>query len=92
MKKGLKAPEEALAGATDFLHFFGHVARGLVWARMAQAAADALGAGAEDRGIYEAKLATARFYMARVLPETGLRRWRIESGSTPVMSLPADAF
>ncbi|MBP7002027.1 acyl-CoA dehydrogenase C-terminal domain-containing protein [Amaricoccus sp.] len=86
VQKGMKDPNEALAGSTDFLHLFGLVGLGLMWARMARAA---LG---RDDDFGRAKLATARYYMARTLPETGLRLARIQSGAGPVMALPAEAF
>jgi hypothetical protein len=79
-------PNAALAGSTDFLHLFGHVALGLMWARMARAALD----GGDD--FHAAKLATARYYMARQLPATALHLARIRSGAEPVMALPAEAF
>jgi butyryl-CoA dehydrogenase len=66
---GLAKPEEAAAGATEYLRAFGLVALALMWARMAKVAlthADS----PEDAGFYRAKLATARFYMQRVLPQT----------------------
>jgi alkylation response protein AidB-like acyl-CoA dehydrogenase len=92
MQAGMKNPNAALAGSVDFLMLFGHACMGLSWARMAKAAQRALAEGAEDRAYYEAKLATGRFYMARMLPETKLRLARIESGAEPVMDLPAEAF
>jgi hypothetical protein len=88
----MRDPDAALAGATDFLHLFGHVAIGWCWAQMAAAAQAALDAGTGEAAFYEAKLATGRFYMARLLPETGLRLARIRSGAAPVMDLPAAAF
>ena len=90
--EGMRAPDAALAGATDFLHLFGHVAIGWCWAEMAVAAQAALDGSTEDRAFYEAKLARGRFYMARLLPETGLRLARIRSGAEPVMDLPAATF
>ncbi len=92
MAEGMKDPNAALAGATDFMHLFGHVAIGHAWAQMAKAAHDALEAGTDERAFYETKLATGRYYMARLLPETGLRLARIRSGAAPVMDLPAEAF
>jgi hypothetical protein len=92
MAEGIKNPDAALAGATDFMHLFGHVAIGHAWAQMAVAARAALDAGTDDPAFYEAKLATGRYYMARLLPETGLRLARIRSGAAPVMDLPAEAF
>jgi hypothetical protein len=84
--QNVRQPNAALAGSTDFLHLFGHVALGLIWARMARAAL----AGTGD--FHAAKLATARYYMARQLPATALHLARIRSGAEPVMALPAEAF
>ena len=83
--QNLKDPNAALAGSTDFLHLFGHVALGYMWARMARAANT-------DDAFHAAKRATGRYYMARLLPATALHLARITSGAEPVMSLPAEAF
>ncbi|NAZ36436.1 acyl-CoA dehydrogenase C-terminal domain-containing protein [Rubellimicrobium sp. CFH 75288] len=92
MERAAKAPEDALAGATDFMHLMGHVCLGLMWARMAVAAHRALAEGRGDRAFLEAKLATARFHAARQLPATALHLARIRSGGEAVMALPAEAF
>jgi alkylation response protein AidB-like acyl-CoA dehydrogenase len=92
MQNGMKNPNSALAGSYDFMHLFGHVCLGLMWARMAKAAFAALDAGAEDRAFYETKLATGRYYMARQLPATKMHLARIESGADPVMALDAASF
>ncbi len=92
LKEGMTSPNNALAGAYDFMHLFGHVALGLMWAQMAKAAREALDAGRGDTAFYETKLATGRFYMARILPETMALRARIESGADTVMALPEEAF
>ena len=92
MQAGMKDPNAALAGSNDFMHMFGHVALGLMWARMAIAAKAALDAGTGDAAFYKAKLATGRYFMARIMPETQLNLARIMSGAAPVMDLPAEAF
>ena len=92
MKQGMKSPNNALSGSYDFMHLFGHVALGLMWARMAKAAHAALEAGASDTAFYETKIATGRFYMARQLPMTGTHLARIQSGAAPVMDLDAANF
>ncbi len=92
MAEGMKNPNAALAGSTDFLHLFGHTCLGLMWARMAKASMEALEAGAPNRDFHEAKLATGRYYMARALPATGLHLARIQTGAAPVMALEAAAF
>jgi alkylation response protein AidB-like acyl-CoA dehydrogenase len=91
MANGMKNPNAALAGSTDFLHLMGHVCMGLMWTRMARAALEGLVAGG-DVDFLQAKLATGRYYMARQLPACGLHLARIESGADPVMALPAQAF
>ena len=92
MQRGMKSPNDALAGSTDFMHLFGHVCLGFVWARMAKAAYAALDAGTSDRDFYEAKIATGRYYMARQLPATALHLTRIQSGAEAVMALDAEHF
>ena len=92
MTEGMKDPDTALAGSTDFLHLFGHVCLGLMWARMAKAALAMQDAGRGDPAFLDAKLATGRYYMARHLPATALHLARIRSGAAPVMALPAEAF
>ncbi|MDA7427563.1 acyl-CoA dehydrogenase C-terminal domain-containing protein [Primorskyibacter aestuariivivens] len=92
MQNGMKNPNAALAGSYDFMHLFGHVCLGLMWARMARASLDALAAGDSDAAFHETKLATARYYMQRQLPMTATHLARIQSGADPVMALEAANF
>ena len=92
MQNGMKNPNNALSGSHDFMHMFGHVCLGLMWARMGKAANDALAAGASDTDYYETKLATGRYYMARQLPATALHLSRIQTGAEPVMALDVANF
>ncbi len=92
MAEGMKNPNAALAGSYDFMHMMGHVCLGLMWVRIAKAAYAGLDAGTGDRAFLEAKVATARFYMARQLPACAMHLARIESGADPVMALTAAAF
>ena len=92
MERGMKSPNDALAGSTDFLHLFGHVCLGLMWARMAKAAYASLDAGESDRDFLDAKIATGRYYMARQLPATSMHLSRIKSGADTVMALGAAQF
>ena len=92
MQNGMKNPNNALSGSYDFMHMFGHVCLGLMWAKMAKAAKDALASGASDTEFFETKLATGRYYMARQLPATALHLSRIQSGADPVMALDAANF
>jgi len=92
MQEGMKNPNAALAGSTDALHMFGHVCFGLMWAMMAKSANEALAAGTDDPDFYNNKLATGRYYMARMMPATKMHQARIMSGADTVMALHADAF
>ena len=92
MAEGMKNPNNALAGSSDFMHLFGHVVLGYAWSRMAIAAKAALAAGTDNPDFYENKIRTGRYYMSRALPETAMRLARIQSGAAPVMDLPAEAF
>jgi alkylation response protein AidB-like acyl-CoA dehydrogenase len=92
-QNALAKPDNAGAGATDYMHLFGLVALGYMWARMAQAAQQKLAAGANGAGDrMNAKLITGRFFVERMLPETGTHLARIQSGAASTMDLPADAF
>ncbi|WP_418591834.1 acyl-CoA dehydrogenase C-terminal domain-containing protein [Ponticoccus sp. (in: a-proteobacteria)] len=92
MQNGMKNPNEALAGSYDFMHLFGHVCLGLMWARMGLTAQEKLAAGEGDAAFYRTKLATGRYYMARQLPMTATHLARIQSGAETVMALEAEAF
>ncbi len=92
MQNGMKNPNNALAGSTDFMHMFGHVCLGYMWAKMALAAKKAIAEGNGDIAFYETKLATGRYYMARQLPATALHLTRIQTGADTVMALDAANF
>jgi len=89
-QKGMADPDEAGAAASEYLRAFGLVAMGYLWARIAEIA---LGrAGGDEAMFYKGKLATARFYMARVLPETNALFANIAAGAKSLMELEAAAF
>jgi len=67
---GMKAfgnQDEVGAASVDYLRVVGHLVFGYFWARMAKVALEKQGGGDP---FYKAKLATARFYFAKLLPET----------------------
>ena len=93
MQNAMAKPDNAGAGSTDYMHLFGLVVLGYMWGLMAKAANEGLASGASSKAaFYEAKLTVARFYMERIMPETALRKTRIEAGSDTMMALSADAF
>ncbi len=93
MQNALAKPDNAGAGSTDYMHLFGLVALGYMWCRMVATAQDKLKAGANGSAErMNAKLVTGRFFMERVLPETGAHLARIQAGAGSVMELPAEMF
>jgi len=86
-------PDNAGAASTDYMHLFGLVALGYMWAQMAKAAGVKLADGANgSASFYDNKLVTARFFMERIMPETSAHLARISSGADTLMALPAEAF
>ena len=87
---GLGNPDEGGAAASEYLRLFGLVALGYLWARMAQISIEKQ--GGDDNAFYAAKIITARFFMERVLPQTGALFAAIMSGSNTMMEFPDDTF
>ena len=77
MQNAMAKPDNAGAGATDYMHLFGLVALGYMWCRIAEAAL----AKQASNGAMKAKLVTARFFMERMLPETAAHFARIQAGA-----------
>jgi acyl-CoA dehydrogenase len=93
MQNAMKAPDNAGAGSTDYMHLFGLVALGYMWCRIVEAANAKLANGAgEEADRLKAKLVTGRFFMERMLPETATHLARIEAGAKSTMELPVEAF
>ncbi|CAD7040445.1 acyl-CoA dehydrogenase [Pseudorhizobium halotolerans] len=92
MQNAMAKPDNAGAGSTDYMHLFGLVTLGYMWAKMAKAAQAGLAAGDPREDYLKNKLVTAKFYMERIMPETALRKARIETGADTMMELAAEAF
>jgi acyl-CoA dehydrogenase len=92
MNNAMTKPDNAGAGAYDYMHLFGLVALGYMWARMAKAAEARKASGNGIAARMDAKLLTGRFFMERMLPETGTLLARVAAGSDTMMALPAEAF
>ena len=92
MQNAMQNPENAGAGAVHYMHILGIVATGLMWLRMAKAAATLLESGEGDTRYLEAKLITARFFAERVMPDAGALRRKIEGGAESLMAIDPDMF
>ncbi|MBU4611997.1 acyl-CoA dehydrogenase C-terminal domain-containing protein [Achromobacter sp. GG226] len=82
MELGMKAmgnADEVGAAATDYLRVAGHLVFAYLWARMARLALDK-----QDDPFYAAKLATARFYFARLLPEATAHMRALRAGAKSI--------
>jgi alkylation response protein AidB-like acyl-CoA dehydrogenase len=92
MEIGMKAfqnPDEVGAAAVPYLRVVGHLVYAYLFAQMAKIALEKKDSGDT---FYTAKLATARFYFARLLPETAMLIRQARSGSGNLMALDADLF
>jgi alkylation response protein AidB-like acyl-CoA dehydrogenase len=86
--KGFQNPDEVGAAAVDYLRVAGHLVFGYFWARMAQVALREIAAGNADP-FYLAKLQTARFYFAKLFPETATLMRTARAGSKVLMDTDA---
>lgn len=86
--KGFQNPDEVGAAAVDYLRVAGHLVFGYFWARMAQTALREIAAGNADP-FYLAKVQTARFYFAKLFPETATLMRTARSGSKVLMDTDA---
>jgi butyryl-CoA dehydrogenase len=89
-QSGLSNPDEAGAAASDYLRLFGLTALAYLWARMAEISMAKL--DGEERRFYQAKVDTARFYMQRLLPQSGGLFSAILAGGDSIMAFDDDAF
>jgi hypothetical protein len=93
---GMKAfgnADEVGAAAVDYLRVVGHLVFGYFWARTAQVALDRVKAdGASVDPFYVAKLHTARFYFAKLLPETASLIRTARAGVAPLMAMDESMF
>ena len=92
MDKGIKNPNEALAGSYDFMHLFGYVSLGLMWCKIAQASHEAINLSSDHDDFHQSKISTGQYFMERQLPFTRLHLARIRAGSSTIMKLSASNF
>ncbi|MGN1057479.1 MAG: acyl-CoA dehydrogenase C-terminal domain-containing protein [Comamonas sp.] len=86
--KGMQNPDEVGAASVDYLRVAGHLVFGYLFARMAQVAQRQIAAGNTDP-FYQGKLETARFYFAKLFPETLTLMRTARAGSKVLMDTDA---
>jgi alkylation response protein AidB-like acyl-CoA dehydrogenase len=88
-QKAMKNPDEVGAAAVPYLRVIGHLVFSFAWCYAAGVAVKKLGTGDP---FYKTKLTTARFYFAKLYPETaGLIR-QVRAGAAPLMELDVAQF
>jgi acyl-CoA dehydrogenase len=91
--KAMGNADEAGAAAVDYLRVIGHLVMSYFWARMAKVALEKVAAqGDAADPFYVSKLATARFYFAKLQPETASLIRSARAGAKPLMALDAALF
>ncbi|MDB5733887.1 MAG: dmdC [Alphaproteobacteria bacterium] len=78
---GLKNPNDAGAGATDYLRLMGITVTALMWGMMAK-----VSIGKDDK-LHRDKLMCARYWMERMVPECPMLMERVQAGSAVIMEL-----
>jgi len=92
MEIGMKAfqnRDEVGAAAVPFLRVLGHLVFAYFFARMAKIALEKLSSGDD---FYQAKLGVARFFFARLLPETAMLIRQARAGAGTLMAMDAELF
>ena len=95
MKIGMSAmknQDEVGAASVDYLMYSGYAVLAYFWARSALVAQQQLERGSDEKAFYEAKLHTANFYFARILPRTRSLAVTMTSGADSLMALAAEDF
>jgi alkylation response protein AidB-like acyl-CoA dehydrogenase len=89
---GMGNPDEAAAGSSEYLRLMALVVFAYIWAQLAEVSLRKLKEDDSDKEFYEAKLATARFFMKKVLPQSYGLLASIVNGSKPVMAMKEESF
>ncbi|MCX7150640.1 MAG: acyl-CoA dehydrogenase C-terminal domain-containing protein [Rhodocyclales bacterium] len=87
--KAFQNPDEVGAAAVPYLRVVGHLVYSYFFARMAKIALAKLDSG---DNFYKAKLATTRFYFARLQPETAMLIRQARAGAKSLLDLEAELF
>jgi hypothetical protein len=92
---GVKAsanPDELGAASVDYLMLSGYITLGYMWVKMAKTAQDAISQNPDEEDFYLAKVQTAEFYFARVMPKAHGHLACLANGAKTMMSLESEHF
>ena len=85
-------PDELGAASVDYLMYSGYLLLGYFWARAAVRAQALLTNDSSEQTFYTAKVQTAEFYFARILPRTETLATTMRAGAASLMSMESDNF
>jgi hypothetical protein len=77
------------ASSMDYLCLFALTCLSFSWAQMAKVAIEKKDSGDD---FYKNKLITGRYFVERIIPETGMHLDKVKTGADAMMALPAEAF
>ncbi|NRA71803.1 MAG: acyl-CoA dehydrogenase C-terminal domain-containing protein [Gammaproteobacteria bacterium] len=95
MEVGMKAmqnQDEVGAASVDYLMYSGYVTLAYFWAKMADVAQRKLTEGEGNAAFYQAKIETARFYFARILPRTLSHAAMVKAGNSTLAAIDEAHF
>lgn len=90
--KAMEDREEVGAASVDYLMYSGYVTLAYLFARAVKCARHALSASPSDAAFYHAKIQTAQFYFARILPRTRAHAMMIQAGAESLMAVSEGDF
>ena len=91
MQNGMSNFDNAGAASHDFLNVVGLTALTYMWTLQAKAAYAAKKNGSSDP-YYDTKIATGRYFITRMLPDSAAHLAKLKSGAGPVMALSVEQF
>jgi alkylation response protein AidB-like acyl-CoA dehydrogenase len=80
------------AASVDYIMFSGYVLLGVAWAASARAAYRRLEQGTTEEAFYRAKIQTAEFYFAKILPRTTSLLETMSAGPDSLMTMDENQF
>ena len=80
------------AASVDYIMFSGYLLLGVAWAASARAAYKRLEQGTKEEAFYRAKIQTAEFYFAKILPRTTSLLETILAGPESLMKIDEEDF
>lgn len=84
--------DEIGAASVDYLMYSGYLVVGYLWLRAHQVALQRIAKGTTEAQFYRAKIMTADFYYARILPRSKTLAATIRSGADNVMAMASEDF